>query len=224
MVYYFPWYVGFVLVPMVIRLAIERVMGVRSEVFYSTIHSVSLESAFMEVVLAVFYYPFFEELIFRGLPYLFFGFLGVVVGSLIWVVMHPAWQLRYLSSFPLKKKVGFLLTSSWYYSMNAVFYTIMWLNSAGLAAILYHMLHNGWLTFGDILKEVELPAPWKKLKRPSIRVPKPKIIKKRRGTEEAGEEVVPRRFVIRKGGRSLEEEAEEVLRYVFVRRKIKNEE
>jgi len=236
MLYYFPWYVGLVLVPMVIRVVVERAIGIRPETFEGKVSApllpfnMSYEAAFRTVTITVLYYPLFEELLFRGLPYLFFGILGLAVGSTVWVVMHPAWQLQYLSAFSLRKKIVFTLTSSSYYVANAMFYSMMWLNGAGLAAILYHVIHNGWLTLGDIIKEIELPAPWKRYKfirrqpigeeaPPSLR----RLFRKPKPREEPKEHELPLRFVVRKSRRSLTDEVEEAKSFMFVRRKLKNE-
>jgi len=236
LLYYFPWYVGLVLVPMVLRLAVERAVGIRPEVFEGRSASpfpfgisMSYEAAFRSVAVSALYYPLFEELLFRGLPYLLFGFLGVVIGSIVWVAMHPAWQLQYLSAYPLRKKIVFTVTSSSYYAANAVFYGMMWLNGAGLAAILYHVIHNGWLTLGDIIREVELPAPWKRYKfvrRHPIGEEAPPTFRlfrrlRREEQEESGSSL---RFVVRRARRSLADEVEEAKSFMFVKRKAKNEE
>jgi len=237
--YFFPWYVGLVLLPMVARIVVEKAIGIRPETFEDVSapllpFNMSYETAFRTITITAFYYPLFEELLFRGIPYLLFGFLGLVVGSTVWVIMHPAWQLQYLSAFPLRKKLVFTFTSTGYYVANAVFYGMMWLSGAGLAAILYHVIHNGWLTLVDIIKEVELPTPWKKYKfirrqpvgeesPPSfrlfrkLRLRKPKV-------EKEEEQPLTFRFVVRKTAKSLFDEADEAKKFMFVQRKIKNEE
>ena len=235
MLYYFPWYVALVLIPMVIRVTIERAIGIRPETFEDRISpllpiDISYEAAFRTITITVLYYPLFEELLFRGLPYLFFGTLGIAIGSLIWVAMHPAWQLQYLSAYPLRKKLVFTATSTGYYAANAAFYSMMWLGGAGLAAVLYHIIHNGWLTLGDIIKEVELPAPWKRyryVRRQPVageapeRLPRLfRIFRRGGGAEEPPAEL---RFVVRRATRSLSDEVEEAKRFMFVRRKLKNE-
>ena len=184
MAYFFPWYVALVLVSAVARIAIERAAGIRIEDFTNSVldSGVTYESAFKDVVLVVLYFPLFEELVFRGLPYLLFGTLGIVVGSAVWVSMHPAWQLQYVRSLPLRKKVLFTITSTAYYTSAATFYSMMWVAGAGLASILYHIAHNGWLTLVDLLKEVELPAPWKKYRfvRPAVAgVKKRRVLRER---------------------------------------------
>jgi len=244
LIYYFPWYVGLVLVPMIIRVVIEKAIGITPEAFESRTFSIlpldmSYESAFRTIALTVLYYPLFEELVFRGLPYFFFGLPGVVIGSFVWVVMHPAWQLQYLSSYPSKKKLLFTFTSSMYYTCNAVFYGMMWVDGAGLTAILYHIIHNGWLTLGDMIKEVELPTPWKRnkyVKQPLseetpttlklFRLKKPSVKPVEEESREAGEseEELPLKFVIRKARKSLSDEVEEAKSFVFVAKKIKNKE
>ena len=232
MLYYFPWYVGLVLIPMVFRIVIEKSIGVRPEDFETKISSpllpinMSYEAAFRTVILSVLYYPLFEELLFRGLPFFFFGYLGVVLGSIVWITMHPAWQLQYLSDFSLKKKIIFTITSSAYYTANAVFYSMMWLNGAGLCAILYHIIHNGWLTLGDIIREVELPTPWKRYKfvrKHPVGEEAPPSLRLLRRKKKPEETEVPMRFVVRKTRRSLSDEAEEAKKFMFVKRKVKNE-
>lgn len=233
-IYYFPWYVGLVLVPMVIRVTIERAIGIRPETFEDIclpILGMSYETAFKTITLTVLYYPLFEELIFRGLPYFFFGWMGVVIGSTVWVLMHPAWQLQYLSKYPLSKKIIFTLTSTGYYVSNAIFYSMLWINDAGLVAILYHIIHNGWLTLGDIIREIELPSPWKRLKfikkQPVAEEPRLRGLMRRRQSSkdvEEEENVLQMRFVVKKTIRSLEDEVEEAKRFMFVKRKLKNEE
>jgi len=241
--YYFPWYVGLVLVPMVIRVVIEKAIGITPETFGSKISSIlpldmSYESAYRTVVLTVLYYPLFEELIFRGLPYFFFGFPGVVIGSFVWVVMHPAWQLQYISSFPLRKKLLFTFTSGLYYVCNAVFYSMMWVNGDGLVAIIYHIFHNGWLTLGDIIKEVEFPTPWKHFKyvnqplkektpatlKPSNSEPVKEQDEEMKEEDEEPEEEPELKFVMRKARKSLNDEVEEAKSFMFISRKIKNKE
>jgi len=133
MLQYFPWYVALVLAPMVIRILIERALGIRPEIFETRISplpmiNMSYETAFRTVTLTALYYPLFEELLFRGIPYLLFGTVGAVIGSVVWVLMHPAWQLQALSDFPLWKKIAFTVTAAFYYASSAAFYTMMWLD------------------------------------------------------------------------------------------------
>jgi len=227
MTYFFPWYVALVLVPATARIVVERVAGIRVEELMDTVSlsCTAYEDAFKDVVLAVLYFPLFEELVFRGFPYLLFGVLGVAVGSAVWVVMHPAWQLQYTKTLPLRKKLIFTATSTAFYTTTAVFYSMMWVAGAGLAAVLYHMAHNGWVTLAGLLKDLELPTPWKKYRfvRPAVAGMRKRRVKLRKeGAErprrEKGSKV---RFVVRKSTRSLSQEAEEVKKYIFVRRKNK---
>jgi len=242
LVYYFPWYVALVLIPMAIRVTIERIAGIRPESFEDRVTpllpiNMSYEAAFRTITVTVLYYPLFEELLFRGLPYIFFGPIGLVIGSIVWVAMHPAWQLQYLSSYPLRTKLLFTATSTFYYAANAVFYGMMWYNGAGLCAILYHIIHNGWLTLCDIIKEIELPAPWKKYKyvrKQPIADETPRILRLfRRKKPEPKEEPIESdfeeepltktRFVVKRTTRSLSDIADEAKEFMFVRRKVKNE-
>lgn len=232
LVYYFPHYVALVLAPMALRILAEAVIGIRPDLF-DKVHSalplrnMAYEQAFRTVVLSALYYPLFEELVFRGLPYYFFGTVGVVVGSTVWVLMHPSWQLQYLTAYPLRKKIAFTVTSTLYYTANAIFYSTIWLDGAGLVAIIYHMGHNFWLTLLDIFRE-ELPIPKfrysKKEKEAPISIKPMKIsprgIKLPRATkskEEPKEHEM--HFVVRKSTGSLVREVDNVRSMMYVHRK-----
>jgi len=230
--YYFPYYVVLVFFPMVARVLIERALGIRPEIFESRAFPIfplnmAYETAFRTLVLSGLYYPLFEELVFRGLPHFFFGSLGVVVGSTVWVLMHPAWQLQYLSAFPLKKKLAFTATSTAYYVCNAIFYSMMWINGAGLAAIIYHAAHNTWLTLADIIRE-SIPVPkfrfskkGKEKKGSPIAI-KPVLASRRKIPKPSEEEKLPEHtmhFVVKKSTPSLSREAEDALSMTYVRKK-----
>ncbi len=203
-VYWFPWYVLLVLVPLAVRMAVERAIGIRAEVFYypPSTGAISYELAFADLVRTGLYYPIFEELLFRGLPLFFFGVPGLIAASAVWVLLHPAWQLRYLSGFPLWKKIVFTLTTSGYYASSAILYSMMWLQGAGAIALVYHVGHNVVFTALDILREVELPPllPRKSdFVKPRGAAPSMKFVVKK---EEGGgrEGIAPSRFVKRKLG------------------------
>jgi len=219
---YFPYYVILVLVPMLIRLGLERLVGINPDIFQTKVGmpdllpTLAYETAFKEFVITALYYPLLEELMFRALPLLFCGDIGLIVGSVVWVLMHPAWQLTYLRGFPLSKKIFFTATTAFYYASCAVFYGMIWLSGAGVVAILYHMIHNGWLTLADIIKKVEVPTPWKKFRYVSkkpVEAPMPTLVEREREHEskEASEgeslfvkryspvETVPTLFVKKRG-------------------------
>lgn len=251
--YFFPWYVALTLVPALIHSLVVYKLGLEPESFEQSVYGLfkrllsgSYEGAFRDLVLMVFYFPLFEELVFRGLPYLLFGLPGVVVGSFVWVLMHPAWQLQYLSNRSLGKKLAFTLSATAYYALTATFYSMVWLSGAGLVAILYHMFHNGWLTLADMAKRVELPAPWKKSRyvRPAegfkttavgkkgsgligkIKKALGRLVPRRRKpavkeAEKPPEEVLPMSFVRVK--KSLSDEVESIEKYTFVKTKNKND-
>jgi len=223
--YYFPWYVLLVLVPLTVRGLVERALGVRPEVFESHVfpYTASFESSFRALALTVLYFPLFEELVFRGIPLLLFGWLGLIIGSAVWVLMHPAWQLQYLAHLPLGRKIAFTATSTCFYALNAVFYGMMWLDGAGLAAIIYHVAHNAWVSLVSWLRE-EVPPVWRRLKvikrQPATEAKQPK-----RRKEDIEELDVPElKFIVKKSTRSLSDELEEANRFIFVRRKSNSEE
>ncbi len=198
-IYYLPGYVGLVLVPAIIRALVERAFGIRSEL------GVSIEGKFTSFVLYVFYYPFFEEVFFRGVPLLLFGLPGLVIGSIVWALLHPVWQVQLVSYLPVSKRILFIITSTFYYLCAAVFYTLVWLGS-GLVAFLYHSLHNGIIVLGEFLREIE--PPWRRIKfRPSFEF-------KRR--EEVFERNV---FVKQKNTLSSLRDESSIYEYVFVKKK-----
>jgi len=201
MLYYFPWYVALVLIPMMVHVIIVRALGITPDMFQSL-------NSVRSYLLSVLYFPLFEEMIFRGLPYLFFGTLGVVVGSTVWVLLHPAWQIQFIyGRLPRSKVVGFIASAIMYYGFNSVFYSMMWLSGAGFVAILYHMIHNGWLTTGEVIvkymkRKIEFEAPWRRKE--------PKFISPRYFTQPAI------KFVTRRSGITGSQAG-----FRFVRRKAK---
>jgi len=208
--YYFPSYVALVLVPAIIRALVEKyILGIDHRVFSSAVvealrSSVTYEDAFRAFAVTALFAPLFEEVVFRGIPMMLLGLPGIFVGSAVWVLMHPAWQLQYLRGEPLWKRVGFTLTSAFYYALNAAFYAMLWINGAGLVAILYHMFHNGWLTLVDVTSEAVR----------DIRIQLPKL-PIRRGGEEEAEEIGTPMFISRR----IPTEAADIEAFVFVRRK-----
>jgi len=121
------------------------------------------EGLFTRVAIDVLYYPFFEEVFFRGVPLLIMGLPGLVVGSVVWIVLHPVWQVKLVEHLPPRKKALFLLTCSSYYASCAAFYSMVWLASpplTGVVAFIYHSLHNALVTLSAYLRE--LPPPWRK--------------------------------------------------------------
>lgn len=165
---YTPLYIALVLVPAIIRTFIDTVIiKIPPSSFLlppskSNHLSVRYEDVFASVVGSALYAPLVEEIVFRGAPYIFLGTVGLVVGNIVWILAHPSWQLRYISSMPTKTKVAFTANTVFYYTCAAIFFTIPWLQGYGILSIIYHMFHNGVITIGGIFSEVELPAPWKK--------------------------------------------------------------
>ena len=182
-----PWYVLLVLIPAFIRVAFERlVLGIDHRKFFryppSPVYSlldklpvkidvtttIRFEEAYAALVYTALFFPLFEELVFRGVPLLLAGMAGVVVADAVWVLMHPAWQLRYIVDLPLWKRIVFTLETAAYYALNAVFYTMQWLAGYGLVAIAYHMMHNGILTLSDILSNIDIEVRLRRRSEESI--------------------------------------------------------
>ena len=202
--YYFPYYVALVLIPMIARVTIERAIGIRPEVFeLPTVFTPLAAQTMYSTALTVLWYPFMEELVFRGVPLMVFGPLGAILGSAVWVALHPAWQIGYLRDFPTSKKIAFMVTSTSYYIANAAFYLLMWLGGAGLTAIIYHMFHNGWIVLAEALRNMEVRPPWRRQK--FIR-------------QETSAEWAPK-FVVRRSVKSIRDEVEELRGLSFVKKK-----
>lgn len=165
---YAPLYVALVLVPAIIRTFIDTVIiKIPASAFMLPPSdkkqlTVKYEDAFASVVGTALYAPLVEEMVFRGAPYIFLGFPGLVIGNFIWVLAHPSWQLKYLSGMPTKTKLAFTANTIFYYSCAAIFFSIPWIEGYGILSVIYHIFHNGFIVLGGIFSEVELPAPWKK--------------------------------------------------------------
>jgi membrane protease YdiL (CAAX protease family) len=225
--YYLPYYAILVLIPMLIRIAIEKALGIRVAEYEKALDNppfisyISYEYAFRNFVLTSLFYPFFEEIIFRAIPIAFLGFYGLIISNAVWVLMHPAWQLQELSGLSLKKKIAFTITSTFYYACNSAFYVMVWLAGDGLIAILYHIFHNSWLTLGEFLKKIEfsIPMPLKKYSK------KYGFIREKGEEElkESEEEGARGRFVKVKSGAPIEELSKPLKSTKFVVKKGESE-
>lgn len=230
-VYYLPSYVLLVIAPALFhtfvaiatKIEIIDVDVVEDRVWLVPFtRAMTFEGAFRTFFISALLAPLLEELIFRGIPYLLFGVAGIVVGSAVWVLGHPSWQVKYIRTDSLRKKLLFVATSTIYYSCSALFYSMLWLSGAGLLALVYHAFHNGWITLIDITRRIELPPIWRRYKyvtRRPIGVEEPREprvfreLKRRLGRAE-GEF----RFVRRRSIPSVTAEHRE---FRFVRRKAK---
>ena len=259
LVYFLPGYLGLVLVPAIIRSLVERALGIAPELYGRAVgsshhahscgnggngrhgkgrargryrryaHQIEEEGLFARIAIDVLYYPFFEEVFFRGVPLLIMGLPGLVVGSAVWIVLHPVWQVKLVEHLPPRKKALFLLTCSSYYASCAAFYSMVWLASpplTGVVAFVYHSLHNALVTLSAYLRE--LPPPWKKSEFVRPRTVAGGGLRIRRGEgrreerEEAGEgeEIELETFMFVRPRRSLKSLREEELgELLFVRRR-----
>lgn len=257
LVYFLPGYLGLVLVPAIIRSLVERALGIAPELYGRAVgsshhahscgngrhgkgrargryrryaHQIEEEGLFARIAIDVLYYPFFEEVFFRGVPLLIMGLPGLVVGSAVWIVLHPVWQVKLVEHLPPRKKALFLLTCSSYYASCAAFYSMVWLASpplTGVVAFVYHSLHNALVTLSAYLRE--LPPPWKKSEFVRPRTVAGGGLRIRRGEgrreerEEAGEgeEIELETFMFVRPRRSLKSlrEEEELGELLFVKRR-----
>jgi len=128
----------------------------------------SFESGLEQIVVTGLYYPLFEEMVFRGLPYLLgFGVIGVGLGTAIWVLLHPVWRLKML---PVNAETGTKLKM---FTIDIVDYSIagawlswLWLNGWGVLAVAYHIFHNFLVVAPQVFPEgfewlgSKLKLPW----------------------------------------------------------------
>lgn len=177
---YFPYYVLLCLFPVLGKIAVDMYVlnidyrrlevetykqpkppSLRPFVFPFT-GALRFENAYQIVAFEVLLMPFAEEMVFRGIPYLLLGNLGVILGSAVWAIAHPAYHLQLLWNRPLKQRLGFALSSLTLFSFFAYFYSLLWISGAFATAVLYHMFHNGWITAAEFAREVELPIKRKR--------------------------------------------------------------
>jgi hypothetical protein len=148
----FGLYTIFVLVPMLVSGLMEHVLGIDiyfQRIFIDAVLPIHLNLDFKDFVHTVLFFPLMEEVVFRAVPLTLLGIPGLIVGSVVWVFMHPAWQLDYLATAGIGTKASFMILDIMFYGLSAVFYGILWISGAGLIAILIHMFHNGWVTIAS---------------------------------------------------------------------------
>jgi len=155
-----------------IELSVLSIRGQRKRRYVVYVKSVpflrSFESGLEQIVVTGLYYPLFEEMVFRGLPYLLgFGVIGVGLGTAIWVLMHPTWRLKML---PVNADTGTKLKM---FTIDIVDYSIagawlswLWLNGWGVLAVAYHIFHNFLVVAPQVFPEgfewlgSKLKLPW----------------------------------------------------------------
>ncbi|MEM1554591.1 MAG: CPBP family intramembrane glutamic endopeptidase [Thermoproteota archaeon] len=148
---YLPHYIFLVVIPSIIIGLLEKRLRLIED-------SIDHASAYSRFVISSLYFPIFEEILFRGLMFYFFGVPGLILGSITWILLHPAWQLKlYNIADSGMKKLSFFLLRVMYYSLSAIFFGIIWLDGNGVVAVIYHIFHNSLATITEIATE----AGWK---------------------------------------------------------------
>lgn len=160
-------YAILVLIPAVIRSVIDTaILKIPKNTFElpsaSALSAIQFHSFYSNVVSTALFYPLFEEILFRGAPLALTGIYGFILANAVWVLMHPAWQVRYVTHLPLKTQIGFVANTAFYYTCAGTFFAYGWLKGYPLYAILFHMGHNFLVVLAGILSDIELPAPWKR--------------------------------------------------------------
>lgn len=163
---YLPYYIGLVVAPAIISMSILSRYFIGKEVFDEGVEPPSyLRKYFSMNVLAksidvieasdIATYivingltaPLIEETLFRGVPYIVFGFYGLVFGSLVWTILHVPSRITYFTN----PKIALVVLSA-YFGSASVFYSLPWINGEGWIALFYHAYHNTMLTIGELYK------------------------------------------------------------------------
>ncbi len=109
LIYYFPYYVALVLVPSLIRAIVEDALKIRyyEDCIFDPRYFASVDATalYRSIVISGLYFPLFEEIFFRLVPLYFLGFYGLILGNIVWVAMHPTWQLEKIDEEGWKKFV-----------------------------------------------------------------------------------------------------------------------
>jgi len=95
-----------------------------------------------EVVQSVLLAPLQEEIIFRGLTSLLFGWFGVIFGTVVWAAAHLPSRISSFSTYSssIQKKAAAILFGI--YAVYGVYFSWLWLAGAGLIAVFMHLLNN----------------------------------------------------------------------------------
>lgn len=94
---------------------------------------------FVSVVL---YAPLVEELLFRGLPSIFFGVVGIIAGTIVWAAAHLPSRVARLNSYPLRvQKLAALVLFVQFLAMG-IYFSWLWIIGAGLIAVIMHFINN----------------------------------------------------------------------------------
>lgn len=210
LLYYFPFYIILVFIPMLITFAIERKIGI------ITVESIDYPKFYNSIVIIGLYFPIFEELLFRAAMLYFFGITGLIFGNIVWILLHPTWLLKSCIVEERWKKMVFFITSVIKYSFSAIFFSMPWLDGKGVVSIIYHCGHNLMSVTLDTLDEWE--SPFKRKRRWEIVKPKTPI-EEHPFTKEGSLRFVKEKSPL--GTRTPEPEGEEgeIWEGVFVKRK-----
>lgn len=163
---YLPYYIGLVVTPAIISMSILSRYYVGKEVFDEGVEAPSYLRKYFSmnvlvesidvieasdiatyIVINGLTAPLIEETLFRGIPYIVFGFYGLVFGSLVWTILHVPTRITYFTN----PRIALAVLSA-YFGLASVFYSLPWINGEGWVALFYHAFHNTMLTIGELYK------------------------------------------------------------------------
>jgi hypothetical protein len=136
-IYLFPWYVALDLIPW----ALLTILKHRFEKHF--IFDNFSGNKYVDTIL----HSIEEEIIFRYFPYAYFGLPGVVVGSIIWGILHI-----YNRGITKQEKLLYLV----YYISVSIFFIYAFIVDI-FAPLFYHVLHNVMIDYMERkwLKKIE---------------------------------------------------------------------
>lgn len=129
---YLPLYVLFCVIPGIIAVKLRLLSLTRRDL--------------VDLVILSIYAPIFEEFAFRGIPLFLFGIPGLIVGNLFWIIMHP-----FARSWSFREFVSGLPGAFLFYGSASIFYSILWINSDWMLALLFHAFHNFAVWLGRVM-------------------------------------------------------------------------
>jgi len=119
-----------VIIPYAVRGAIIFLFGQRIPTSYQT------EPFFSLLILSVLLAPIYEEILFRWLPYNLFGVRVLIIGSVLWLILHPIYRFQ----------MGMNWVQIWpsipFWFLDVFFYIKLWQGKYYWTAFIFHSLTN----------------------------------------------------------------------------------
>jgi len=118
------------ILPYAVRGAIVFLFGQRIPTSYQA------EPFFSLLIFSVLLAPIYEEISLRWFPYNFFGVRGLIIGSILWLILHPADRLLMGMNWVQ------ILPSIPFWFLDVFFYIKLWQGKYYWTAFIFHSLTN----------------------------------------------------------------------------------